>query len=220
MTGLRRRSATALVYGAVVVAAILAPAPVFGLLLLVALVLGARELIALRGAGAAVVIEGALLVVGLVSLLVLRSAGASLNAHGWDAAAPAWLLLAVLPTWAADVAAYAAGSVFGRRKIAPRISPGKTWEGSIAGVGVAAIAAFGVGAFFGLPRASVALVVVAIGPAALAGDLFESYLKRRVGAKDSGALLPGHGGVLDRIDSLIAVAPLVTVALYLASGLG
>ncbi|MBI2324764.1 MAG: phosphatidate cytidylyltransferase [Chloroflexi bacterium] len=220
MTGLRRRTATAIVYAGVVLAAILAPLPVFGLLLAVALVLAGRELTALRRAGGVVAIEGALLIAGLASLFGLRAAGATLNAHGWDPTVPAWLFLAILPTWAADVAAYAVGSVFGRRKLAPRISPGKTWEGTIGGFFAAAIAAFGVGAFFGLPRASVALVVVAIGPVALAGDLFESYLKRRVGAKDSGALLPGHGGVLDRIDGLIAVAPLVAVALYLASSLG
>ncbi len=207
-------------YAGVVLAAAFAPLPVFAALLVMGLLLAGRELRALRRAGAAVAIEGALLVAGLTSLFVLRTAGATLNAHGWDPAAPAWLFLAILPTWAADVAAYAVGTLFGRRALAPRISPAKTWEGTLAGFAAAAAGAFGVGALFGLPRPSVALVVIALGPLALAGDLFESYLKRRIGAKDSGALLPGHGGVLDRIDSLIAVAPLVTIALYLALGLG
>lgn len=220
MTGLRRRTATAIVYGGVVLGAIFAPLPVFASLLAIGLVLAGGELVALRRAGGVVAIEAAVVVAGLASLFVLRAEGATLNAHGWDPTAPAWLLLALLPTWAADVAAYAIGSLFGRRKLAPRISPAKTWEGTIAGFAAAAIAAFGVGALFGLPRPSVALVVIALGPLALAGDLFESYLKRRAGAKDSGALLPGHGGVLDRIDSLIAVAPLVVLALYLAWGLG
>ena len=76
------------------------------------------------------------------------------------------------------------------------------------------------GAWAGLPGVAVAFVAVAVGPAALAGDLIESALKRRVGAKDSGALLPGHGGVFDRIDSLVTVAPVVTIALLLAEGLG
>lgn len=130
----------------------------------------------------------------------------------------AWLLLALLPTWAADVAAYGVGSTMGRRKLAPRISPGKTWEGTIGGFAAAAIVAFAFGTWAGLPPASVLLVAAGIGPAGLAGDLIESALKRGVGAKDSGALLPGHGGVFDRIDSLVTVAPLVFVALRLADG--
>lgn len=132
----------------------------------------------------------------------------------------AWLLLALVPTWAADVGSYAVGSAIGRRKLAPRLSPGKTWEGTIAGFVAAALAVAALGALTGLPPVALVIAAVAIGPAALAGDLLGSALKRRVGAKDSGELLPGHGGVLDRIDSLVTVAPVVTIALYAAAGLG
>lgn len=150
----------------------------------------------------------------------LGRAGSFHTFHGLPPTFPSWLLLALLPTWAADITSYAVGSAFGRHKLAPRLSPGKTWEGTLAGIGAAALAALGVGAFAGIPRPAVALVAFALGAVALGGDLFESSLKRRVGAKDSGTLLPGHGGALDRIDSLIFVAPLVTIALFLAGTLG
>jgi phosphatidate cytidylyltransferase len=109
------------------------------------------------------------------------------------------------------VGAYAVGSVAGRRKIAPRISPGKTWEGTFGGFGAAALAVLGVSALFGLGRPEAAVAALAIGPLALAGDLLESLVKRRAGVKDSGTLFPGHGGMLDRIDSLLAAAPLVAL---------
>lgn len=150
----------------------------------------------------------------------LDRAGSFYTFHRLPEAFPSWLLLALLPTWAADIASYAAGSLLGRRKLAPRLSPGKTWEGTLAGLAAAALVAFGVGAFAGMPRGAVAFVAATLGAVALGGDLFESHLKRRVGAKDSGALLPGHGGVLDRIDSLIAVAPLVAAALFAVGTLG
>lgn len=150
----------------------------------------------------------------------LDRAGSFHTFHGVPESFPSWLLLALVPTWAADIASYTVGSLIGRRKLAPKLSPGKTWEGTVAGIAAAALFAIGVGAFAGMPRVSVALVAIALGPVALAGDLFGSFLKRQVGAKDSGSLLPGHGGVLDRIDSLIAVAPLVTIALFLAGTLG
>ncbi len=122
---------------------------------------------------------------------------------------PTWLLIAVLATWASDVTAYIVGSAIGRRKLAPRISPGKTWEGTIAGFVGAAIVVIGMAALVGIPAISTIVLVLAVGPAALAGDLFESYLKRRAGAKDSGTLFPGHGGMLDRIDSLLFGAPVL-----------
>lgn len=122
-----------------------------------------------------------------------------------------WLLAAAA---AADIGAYFAGRRFGRRKLAPQVSPGKTREGAIGGA--VAILAWGVvGAmYFGatapsLPRwlALVAVLFVA----SVTGDLFESAFKRARGVKDSGGLLPGHGGVLDRVDSVIATAPVFAV---------
>ncbi len=151
-------------------------------------------------------------------LVDLWIAGSAFTAMPWEL--HAWLLLALVPTWAADIGSYAVGSAIGRRKLAPRLSPGKTWEGTIAGFVAAALAVAALGALAGLPPVALVIAAVAIGPAALAGALLGSALKRRVGAKDSGGLLPGHGGVLDRIDSLVTVAPVVTIALYAAAGLG
>lgn len=127
-----------------------------------------------------------------------------------------WALLALATTWAADIAAYAVGSQIGKRRIAPRLSPGKTVEGTAAGLAGAALTAIGLGAVYGLAPVGVAIVALLAGPAALAGDLIESALKRAAGAKDSGGLIPGHGGVLDRIDSLLLVAPVVYLGFLVA----
>jgi phosphatidate cytidylyltransferase len=178
-----------------------------------------RELWTLRRGGPPVLLQLVVAVVGLVGLLYLGSIGDRGAAHATATGYRVWLLLAIGPTWAADVGAYAVGSLWGRRKIVPRISPGKTWEGTFGGFGAAALAVLGIAALFGLGRPEAAVAAVTIGPAAFAGDLLESWLKRRAGAKDSGTLFPGHGGMLDRIDSLVAVAPLV-VGLTVAAGLG
>jgi CDP-diglyceride synthetase len=170
-----------------------------------------RELWELRRAGGVAAVELVALLVGTVSLLYLRVLGDRGAAHGAAAGLPVWLLLALGATWAADVGAYVVGSIAGRRKIAPRISPGKTWEGTFGGFGAAALAVLGIAALFGLGRTEAAVAAVTIGPLAFAGDLLESLLKRRAGVKDSGALFPGHGGLLDRVDSLLAVAPLVAL---------
>lgn len=128
-----------------------------------------------------------------------------------------WLLLAVLGVvWIADSAAYFAGRTWGRRKLAPSISPGKTWEG-VAGAAVAVavyhalVWHFGFRSVaFGIGMAA-ALLVVFLLPLSILGDLFESWIKRQAGVKDSGALLPGHGGVLDRIDALTSTLPLAAL---------
>ncbi len=140
--------------------------------------------------------------------------------RGWLGTLPVWLLLALVPTWAADVTAYLVGSRMGRRKIAPHISPGKTWEGTLAGFGAAAVVALLIATSAGIKTGPTLLVAALVGPVGLASDLLESAIKRAAGAKDSGTLLPGHGGVLDRIDSLILVAPLVAIALSLAVRMG
>jgi phosphatidate cytidylyltransferase len=125
-----------------------------------------------------------------------------------------WTLFAVAIVWAADSGAYFVGSRFGRHKLAPRISPGKSWEG-LAG-GLAAAALFAVAALpvlgLGWPAlpALVALVVLTVAVSVL-GDLFESLLKRHAGIKDSSDLIPGHGGMLDRVDSLLAALPMFVV---------
>jgi phosphatidate cytidylyltransferase len=129
-----------------------------------------------------------------------------------------WLVLAAMAiVWIADTAAYFSGRAFGRRKLAPQVSPGKTWEGvygGLAAVGLYALALVPLAAGSGFkgtvsPLAVVFWIGLAVALAALSvvGDLCESLLKRQAGVKDSGRLLPGHGGVLDRIDALLAAMP-------------
>jgi phosphatidate cytidylyltransferase len=205
MSDLPRRAATAIVYGAAVLVAVAAPPVVFWALLAIAAAIGAGELRALR-TGRPSLVLGAMFFVGLAALGGLRelgSSGARFTTPEWI---PVALLLVLLPTWIADVVAYLVGSAIGRRRLAPRISPGKTWEGTIAGFVACAAAVIGIAIGFGLPRAPTILIAIGLGPAGLAGDLFESYVKRRAGVKDSGTILPGHGGVLDRLDSLTAAA--------------
>ncbi|RME67874.1 MAG: phosphatidate cytidylyltransferase, partial [Alphaproteobacteria bacterium] len=124
-----------------------------------------------------------------------------------------WFFLVI---WATDIAAYFAGRAIGGPKLAPAISPKKTWSGAIAGLLGAALASIAVAHAFALPSA-LALVAVGVLVSALGqlGDLMESLLKRVFGQKDSGHLIPGHGGVLDRIDSYILTAPAVAFALAL-----
>ena len=121
-----------------------------------------------------------------------------------------WLLLALAVIWATDTGAYFAGRRFGRHKLSPRISPNKTVEGLLggaaAGIAVAASGAAVLGTR-GPELAMVALVAAVMVVFSVVGDLFESLLKRHVGAKDSGSLIPGHGGILDRLDSVFAALP-------------
>ncbi len=126
----------------------------------------------------------------------------------------AWLGYAILITFASDTAAYAVGSLLGRHRLAPSISPSKTWEGAIGGIiGAAAVsAAFAVLIELdALPLAAAIPLGAALSVLGQLGDLGESWIKRRVGVKDSGSLLPGHGGVLDRLDSLLPILPAVLV---------
>jgi phosphatidate cytidylyltransferase len=131
-----------------------------------------------------------------------------------------WLIVAVMVlVWAADIGAYFSGKALGRRKLAPQVSPGKSWEGLIGGLITSLVITLGVGLYRGWsPRELVlallgaALVVVI----SVVGDLTESMFKRSSGIKDSSQLLPGHGGVMDRIDSLTAAVPMFAVLLWLA----
>jgi phosphatidate cytidylyltransferase len=121
------------------------------------------------------------------------------------------LLWTFIVTWSTDIGAYFAGRRFGRRKLAPSISPGKTVEGLYGGIAAATLLG---GAWAYANHLGVALFALApiFAIAAQAGDLFESAIKRRAGVKDSGAWLPGHGGVLDRLDGLVPVAVLTAAA--------
>jgi len=128
------------------------------------------------------------------------------DAHGIDL-----LIWAFIVTWATDIGAYFTGRAFGRRKLAPSISPGKTVEGLYGGIVAAAVlaGAWAVARDLGEP---LLLLAPLFALAAQGGDLFESWMKRRAGVKDSGAWLPGHGGVLDRLDGLVPVAVLTALA--------
>jgi len=143
-----------------------------------------------------------------------------------QARAPALLLALMAIVWVADTAAYFTGRRFGKRKLAPSISPGKTWEGVYGALAAAAIYALALLPFAreaGYSDPLVAggvvgwvLLVLALAGLSIIGDLFESQLKRQRGVKDSGKVLPGHGGVLDRIDALMAaLPPAALVAHYL-----
>ena len=138
-----------------------------------------------------------------------------------------WLLLLMMGLiWAADISAYFVGRKFGKNKLAPSISPGKTWEGvagALLGVSVYVLVVgsfssfFNPGAGFGPRQILPGLLLVSwwwVGLAVI-GDLFESAIKRQAGVKDSGALLPGHGGLLDRIDALTSTLPLAALTILL-----
>lgn len=121
------------------------------------------------------------------------------------------VLFVLILVWATDIGAYLAGRLIGGARLAPRISPGKTWSGALGGLVAAALVGASVGAGRG------ALVAALLSVVAQAGDLAESAAKRRAGVKDSGRLIPGHGGVLDRLDALLAAVP---AAALLALALG
>jgi phosphatidate cytidylyltransferase len=154
-----------------------------------------------------------------------------LGGVGWIALVPMWLALVRLQetpwilllilsiVWLADTAAYAAGKRWGRHKLAPVVSPGKSWEG-VAGAAIAVGLYYAVLWFVapagwdGWRGAFGAAVFTAVFVLSIVGDLFESLMKRQAGVKDSGQLLPGHGGLLDRIDGLTSTVPVAAFALY------
>jgi phosphatidate cytidylyltransferase len=125
------------------------------------------------------------------------------------------LLMVLLIVIAADTGAYFAGRFFGRVKLAPSISPGKTWEGAIGGMALVSVLATVVALQTGQGIAVLVPVFLAIGVLSIVGDLTVSVFKRHAGVKDSGRLFPGHGGVLDRIDSIAAAAPAFAMAMTL-----
>jgi phosphatidate cytidylyltransferase len=140
--------------------------------------------------------------------------------HASPRMGPQLALLALALVWAADVGAYATGRMIGRIKLAPTVSPGKTWEGVGGGVLLALAVAWAASVW--LDQALLPLLAVAAATALVSviGDLTLSMLKRNVGLKDTGSLLPGHGGVMDRIDGLVAAVPAYAAGLRLAGLVG
>ncbi len=155
------------------------------------------------------------LILGWLALLPLWAALVKLKEFG-----PQYVFFAMGIIWLADTAAYFSGRAFGKRKLAPDISPGKTVEGALGALVVAALYAvifvslghyFGTMSLSGLPLMMGGFAVIVM--LSIVGDLFESWLKRQRGKKDAGNLFPGHGGILDRIDSLTSTMPIVALAL-------
>ena len=144
-----------------------------------------------------------------VALIWLRDDPAFGGAVVW------WLLLVV---WATDIGAYAFGRLIGGPRLLPVVSPKKTWAGLVGGMICAAMAGFAVSRSFDIGNGTVVAAISAVGAVvAQIGDLFESWVKRRWGVKDSSGIIPGHGGVLDRVDGVLSMA-LVVAVLTLASG--
>lgn len=124
---------------------------------------------------------------------------------------PLWVLFLFALVAAADVGAFFSGRAFGRRKLAPAVSPGKTWEGVAGGLVLAGLIGFAGAWWLGLSAAPAVVVAAGIAAFSILGDLTVSMLKRHVGFKDTGTIFPGHGGILDRIDSLLAAMPLFLI---------
>lgn len=168
---------------------------------LLAQLLPSYRRLALANAGATVL--GALYPALFVALDLLRA-----PSSGY-----AYTLLVVVAVWASDAAAMLGGRSFGRHNLAPALSPKKTWEGAVSGLVGATLGALAVGWPLGLPLGVVAVAGVVVAVAGLLGDLAESALKRSAGVKATGALLPGHGGILDRFDAMLFAAPAVYLLL-------
>lgn len=163
-------------------------------------------------AGNAPAKRGAKLVI-LLLLIVPAWTGLALL-HADEPVGPRWALFAVALVWAADTGAFYAGTRFGGRKLCPSISPGKTWAGFWGGLAAALLLSILCFALLGLGIAqlpALLLLTLATALASVLGDLFESVIKRQGGAKDSGHLIPGHGGVFDRVDSVVAALPVFAV---------
>ncbi len=142
-------------------------------------------------------------------LLVAFPLTFTIRLHGFSSDGPKLLMFALVITWVGDTAAYFAGRAIGKHKLAPVLSPKKTWEGTVASILGALLVAVAFERWLNVPLTHLLAMAAAGNIAGQAGDLLESAYKRSAGVKDSGSLLPGHGGVLDRIDALILAIPVV-----------
>lgn len=153
--------------------------------------------------------------VHIASVLVLLPAWLALSLLALPAPmSRLWVLTAFVLVWAADTGAYFTGKALGRNKLAPAVSPGKTWEGVAGGVALSAAVAAALAVPLGVSPLRFALLAAPIALISVVGDLIVSLFKRNANLKDSGRLFPGHGGILDRIDSVCAAAPLLVLGLH------
>ncbi len=158
--------------------------------------------------------RGALLVAGVVYVFGTWKCALPLREHS-----PHWLMYGLLLSWTGDIAAYYVGRSFGRHKLAPRVSPNKSWEGSVGSL-VASVLIGGAYLWRFLPEVPLLgaiLLTIVANAAGQVGDLIESAMKRGAGVKDSGTILPGHGGFLDRVDSTLFTLPVVYAYLKLTT---
>jgi phosphatidate cytidylyltransferase len=199
---LRQRVASGLILGVVVIILTLWSFESFAALCLVGAFILLKEWRAITKQRASIFLPLGILYIGaaVASLVYLRAENVDI------------LLALLVIVWTGDIAAYVVGKKFGRHKIAPTISPQKSWEG-LAGsvIASAAISAY-LGSVAPIPHAILGAVFAVLG---LGGDMFESALKRRAGVKDSGTLIPGHGGLFDRVDALLPCAIFAAAALYI-----
>lgn len=154
---------------------------------------------------------------GILLLLIVPAWAGLALLHHEAPFGPRWALFAIALVWAADTGAFYAGTRIGGRKLCPAISPGKTWAGFWGGLTAALLLALACFALLGLSVAqlpALLLLTLLTALASVLGDLFESVIKRQGGAKDSGHLIPGHGGVFDRVDSVVAALPVFAVGKF------
>lgn len=198
------RTASALVLGPLAFAAVWAGGWAFALMLSLCAILALHEWISLCRRGP----NNLLAFMGLPYVAVSFFSLWWLREQGEDAVGRGLALYIMLSVWAVDIGAYFAGRSIGGPKLAPKLSPNKTWAGLVGGMISAAIIGHLWAWFAGAAMPEITLLLgLAIGLIAQAGDIMESALKRKFGVKDSGALIPGHGGILDRIDGLMAASP-------------
>ena len=150
-------------------------------------------------------------------ILVVFPLSYAIRLHGFPHQGPRLLLFALVITWAADTTAYFVGRGVGKHPLAPHISPKKTWEGSIGSMFGSLLVAYAFSYWIHIPLIHLLIMAVLGNIAGQMGDLLESAYKRSAGVKDSGGLLPGHGGILDRIDALILCIPVIWYYLVLVN---
>lgn len=211
----RTRVLTAIVAAPIALGLIIYSWQTTAVLLIILLALATYEYIKLVQSGPSnllndVIFGTTYLLIPLIGVIWLRR---------WEPDGLAFFILVLVTIWVTDSAALIGGKLYGKRKFAPVVSPKKTWEGVYTGAlsGVVACLVFALILGLGLTTATILLALV-IPPASIYGDLIESKLKRRFGVKDSGNLFPGHGGVLDRIDSPLLCLPIAAVIVALFAG--